>query len=178
MEDLKINYKLNPEKQYDIFFKKLYYVLLIVINNSGVELISIVNIISDILNLNKKTCYRYIKDLVDLEFVKQENVLGKRIITVDEISKQKLYNYLIPAFPLVYQDVFIEILTKKVRFIKFNKTEFTSSIVSYTEEIEELLIDILKRELPERFIPKNLPSIIKKELQNICKDKIQKNLLF
>ncbi|MBY8982040.1 MAG: hypothetical protein KGD57_03765 [Candidatus Lokiarchaeota archaeon] len=178
MNDIEKRFDIKFDKRYNIFFKKMYYVLITIINYDGEELISIIDILSQILKINKKTCYRYVRELTDLNILKQDNKFGKRIITVTESAKKKLYRYLLPAYPLIYQDMFGEIIKKRIQKIRFDKTELTSALEKYTKEIEELIIDVIKREIHERFIPKPLPSIIRRELFNYCKDKIQKTLLF
>ena len=176
MNSIEKGFDIKFDKRYNILFKKMYYVLITIINYNGEELRSIIHILSQILKIKKKTCYRYVRELTDLNILKQDNKFGKRIITVTESAEQKLYRYLLPAFPLIYQDMFGEIIKKRIQKIRFDKSELTSALEKYTKEIEDLIIDVIKREIHERFIPKLLPSIIRKELFNYCKDKIQKTL--
>ncbi|MBY9007672.1 MAG: hypothetical protein KGD63_13055 [Candidatus Lokiarchaeota archaeon] len=178
MIDIEKGFDIKFDKRYNIFFKKMYYVLITIINYEGEELRTIIDLLSQILNINKKTCYRYVRELTDLKILKQENKFGKKIITVIESTKHNLYQYLLPAYPLIYQDMFGEIIKKRIQKIRFDKTELTSALEKYTKEIEELMIDVIKREIHERFIPKSFPTIIRRELFNYCKDKIQKTLLF
>ena len=87
--------QLNFDEKSDLLFKKLYYILVIIINLEGEELISIVNVINKATQINKKTCYHYINKLESLKLIKKEDHYGRRILKVPEQAKQQIYKYII-----------------------------------------------------------------------------------
>ncbi len=171
-------FKLKINKQSNSFFKKTYYVMIIILNFEGEELRTIVNIIHQITRINKKTCYNIVKDLRTNKLVKENDELGKRILTVPESAKQRLYDFILPIIPLIYRHTLSEIFKRRSNKINYN--ESLNILDKYNNEVKILLKDIFREEysdLPRDFSEKFYQKFEEK-LQSHLEEKVAESVLY